>query len=152
MRLYLSIGTNVGDRRLNISRALEKLELAFGDKWKSLSDILETKSWGFEGADFLNCVVCFESEFPPEEVLEICKQIEKQMGRDEQVEYGVDGKRIYHDRVIDIDIILYGNLCINTPTLRIPHPMMREREFVMKPLMQILDENDYICKIENKII
>ena len=63
------------------------------------------------------------------------------MGRRESIEYGEDGKRIYHDRIIDIDILLYGDLRINEPDLVIPHPLMKERDFIMRPLMEIFVEN-----------
>ena len=76
-------------------------------------------------------------ELPPEEILGICKSIERSMGRRETVEYDSGGGRIYHDRVIDIDILLYGRRTVDTPELKIPHPLMREREFVMCPLMEI---------------
>lgn len=142
MTLYLSIGTNQGDRKANIRRALEMLEKSFGCHWKALSDIIETPAWGFTGADFLNCAVSFDIDAPPEDVLKICKTIERDMGRREAMEFSSDGQRIYHDRIIDIDILLYGNISIQTPDLQIPHPKMKERDFVMRPLMQILDEND----------
>ena len=63
------------------------------------------------------------------------------MGRREKVEYAADGSRIYHDRIIDIDILLYGDERIDTPELTVPHPKMREREFVMLPLREIFDQD-----------
>lgn len=142
MTLYLSIGTNQGDRKANIKRALEMLEKSFGCHWKALSDIIKTPAWGFTGTDFLNCAVSFDIDAKPEDVLKICKTIERDMGRREVMEFYSDGQRIYHDRIIDIDILLYGNISMQTPDLQIPHPKMKERAFVMRPLMQILDEND----------
>lgn len=142
MTLYLSIGTNQGDRKSNIKRALEMLEKSFGCHWKALSDIIETPAWGFTGDDFLNCAVSFDIDAKPEDVLKTCKTIERDMGRREVMEFSSDGQRIYHDRIIDIDILLYGNISMQTPDLQIPHPKMKERDFVMRPLMQILDEND----------
>ena len=76
----------------------------------------------------------------PETLLKICKRIERAMGRRGAPEYGADGRRIYRDRSIDIDILLYGDLSVETPELTIPHPLMREREFVMRPLAEIFPQ------------
>lgn len=134
---YLSLGTNLGDRRSNIGRALELLDEGLGVHYSALSSIVESKSWGFEGGDFLNCAVRYDCPLGPSELLSLCKDIERRMGRREKVEYAPDGSRIYHDRIIDIDILLYGDLCIDTPELTLPHPKMKEREFIMGPLMEI---------------
>ena len=116
---------------------LDMLDKELGTVRKSLSSMVESRSWGFCGADFINCAVLYESDIDPLELLKICKKIEKCMGRNEQMEYASDGSRIYHDRIIDIDIILSGEQRIDLPDLVVPHPRMREREFVMGPLMEI---------------
>ena len=139
--IYLSIGTNLGDRKANIESALKALDNGIGCHYSALSSIVETKSWGFSGADFLNCVVRYRSTIGPLDLLALCKSIEYGMGRREKVEYAADGSRIYHDRIIDIDILLYGDERIDTPELTVPHPKMREREFVMLPLREIFDQD-----------
>ncbi len=138
--VYLSLGTNEGDRRANIGRALALLDERMGGARTALSSIIESKSWGFEGGDFLNCVACYSTSLGPEEILSVCKGIEKEMGRREVVEYASDGSRIYHNRIIDIDILLYGDMTVDTPFLKIPHPLMKERDFIMRPLLEILGE------------
>lgn len=135
--LYLSIGTNMGDRQAYISQALELLDAELGVHYDRLSSIIETESWGFEGPNFLNCAVKYCVDIEPLEVLHICKKIEAQLGRNDTPEYNAVGERVYHDRPIDIDIVLYGDIKMDTPELTIPHPKMYEREFVMVPLKEI---------------
>lgn len=135
--VYFSLGTNQGDRRSQIEEALRRLDAAIGRPYEALSSIIETPAWGFDGPDFLNCVVRYRTARRPETLLRICKRIERAMGRRERLEYASDGRRIYHDRPIDIDILLYGEERIDTPELQIPHPLMGEREFVMGPLREI---------------
>lgn len=136
-KVYLSLGSNMGDRGSNLNSAVEALDRMIGRPHSAISSIVETASWGFSGHDFLNCAVMYETDIPPEDMLGICKAIERSMGRLEKEEYDAEGRRIYHDRIIDIDILLYGERRVDTPELKIPHPLMREREFVMRPLMEI---------------
>ena len=135
--VYFSLGTNQGDRQANIVEALRRLDAAIGRPYEVLSSIIETKSWGFEGPDFLNCVVRYRTARRPQTLLQICKRIERAMGRRGAPEYDADGRRIYRDRPIDIDILLYGDERIDTPDLQIPHPLMHQRPFVMGPLEEI---------------
>ena len=135
--VYLSLGTNQGDRRAQIDEALRRLDIAVGRPYEALSSIIETPSWGFEGPDFLNCVVRYRTAKRPHTLLRICKKIERAMGRTGAPEYDADGRRIYHDRPIDIDILLYGDERVDTPDLKIPHPLMEQRDFVMRPLAEI---------------
>lgn len=139
--IYLSLGTNIGKRKDNLFLALKLLDECLGVHYDTLSSIIETPSWGFKGADFLNCVVRYvldKDKITPEDLLSFCKSTESKMGRDGKVEFDpLSGKRIYHDRIIDIDILLFGDVSVNTPTLKIPHPLMKERGFVMTPLMEI---------------
>jgi len=139
--IYLSLGSNLGDRRANLSRALGLLDESLGVGYDALSSVIETPAWGFEGEPFLNCVVRYildKDKITPASLLSVCKKAEHDMGRREALEFNPEtGRRIYHNRVIDIDILLFGGETVNTPTLTIPHPLMKERDFVMKPLMEI---------------
>ena len=138
--VYLSLGSNQGDRQARIDEALRRLDKAVGRPYDALSSVIETPAWGFDGPPFLNCVVRYRTARRPETLLKICKRIERAMGRRGAPEYGADGRRIYRDRPIDIDILLYGDLSVDTPELTIPHPLMREREFIMRPLAEIFPQ------------
>ena len=135
--LVLLLGTNLGDREENIRRALEALDKAFGGRRVKISDIIETEACGFDGQPFLNAVVVYLSARKPENILRICKQIERSMGRTDAPEYASDGSRIYHNRIIDIDILFYGEHSVSTPQLSIPHPQVHSRPFV-KQLLEML--------------
>lgn len=131
--LYLSLGTNLGNRKGNIREAILKIEEQVGAVVRQ-SALYETKPWGFSSPnDFINACVLVITSLAPRQLLESLQRIEKEMGR---MEKSVNGK--YHDRIIDIDILLFDDLKINAPDLVIPHPLMEEREFVMKPLREIL--------------
>lgn len=133
--LYLSLGTNLGHRQKNLSLALELIGSEVGTVL-SASDIIETEPWGFDSSNrFLNMAVKVETHLQPLEVLHTTQEIERKLGR---IHKTVAGE--YHDRPIDIDILLYDDLVMNTPELTIPHPLMHERQFVMKPLLQIAPE------------
>ena len=133
--LYLSLGTNLGDRRSNLETALELIGREIGTVI-SASDIIETEPWGFDSSNrFLNMAVKVKTAMQPLDVLHATQEIERKLGRNHKT---VNGE--YHDRMIDIDILLYDDLVMNTPELTIPHPRMYEREFVMKPLLQIAPE------------
>ena len=133
--MYLSLGTNLGDRRKNLASALELIANEVGTIM-STSDIIETEPWGFESRNaFLNMVTKVETDLQPLQALHATQQIERSLGRDEKT-----ADREYHDRLIDIDILLYDNLVMNTPELTIPHPLMYQRRFVMEPLSQIAPE------------
>ena len=142
MTVYLSLGTNQGDRQANLSRALAELERRLGGAPLRVSSVIETPAWGFEGPDFLNCAACFELERPwtPTRLLDACQAIERKLGRRGSPEWDADGRRIYRDRPIDIDILLWGVLRVHTTRLVIPHPLMAQRDFVMIPLREIADE------------
>ena len=133
--LYLSLGTNLGDRQQNLTSALELIGREVGTV-VSASDIIETEPWGFDSPNrFLNMAVKVETHLQPLEVLHATQEIERKLGRSHKTQNGE-----YHDRPIDIDILLYDDLVMNTPELTIPHPLMHERQFVMKPLLQIAPE------------
>lgn len=137
--VYLALGSNLGDRRENILKAVELLDNEFGHH-RRLSSFFENEAEGFVGPDFVNAAVCYETELDPHEILRICKQVERQMGRTEEgIELDAEGRRIYHSRIIDIDVLLVGDVTENTPELTIPHPRMKEREFVVVPLGEIFE-------------
>ena len=131
-RIYLGLGTNLGDRQENLTRAIEALSLALGT-CKAQSSFMETEPWGFESENgFLNCVVAFDTELTPTELLDTTERIERELGRTVKS----TGSN-YHDRLIDIDILLYGNTVIESERLTIPHPLMHLRDFVLMPLAEI---------------
>ena len=133
--VYLGLGTNIGNKKENLTRAIEALSLALGH-YTALSSFIETAPWGFESDNtFLNCAVAFETVLLPEELLDTTERIERELGRTAKSTGGT-----YHDRVIDIDILLYGNETIDTPRLTIPHPLMHLRDFVLEPLAEIAPE------------
>ena len=142
MTVYLSLGTNKGNRERNIRRALCLLNIALGKRYKAISDIVNTKAAGFEGPDFLNCVAAYDLRLSPGALLRRCKRIERLMGRRDAPEYAPDGSRIYHDRVIDIDILLYGDLTVDEPGLQIPHPQLEARPFFGEMITQVQRELD----------
>lgn len=130
--VYLGLGTNLGDKEANLRTAIYKLQERIG-KQVSLSSFYETAPWGFESNhSFLNAAIGLETILSPIEILHITQEIEKELGRTKK---SVNGS--YSDRLIDIDILLYDNLVLQTPELTIPHPLMTERDFVMKPLIEI---------------
>ena len=146
VELYLSLGSNMGDRRQNLEHALSILNIELGKPYKALSSFIETEPWGFESQEsFLNAAVLYELELPkaynPEAealmILEICKDIERKLGRTGTPQYDERGERIYASRPIDIDILLFGDHKIDCDELTIPHKLMYERDFVMIPLKEI---------------
>ena len=146
VELYLSLGSNQGDRRLNIEHAVSMLNIELKKPYKAISSILETEPWGFESENkFLNAVVLYELDLPEGYnaeaeglmVLEICKDIERKLGRTGEPQYDEKGERIYTSRPIDIDILLFGDDSIECPELTVPHKLMYERDFVMIPLKEI---------------
>jgi len=138
-RVYFSLGSNEGDRERNILEAIRLMDKAFGTSCKRKSKILETQSWGFDGPDFLNCAVMYEIEgMSPEETLKAVKEIESVLGRRGEPEYDSEGRRIYRNRPIDIDILYFGERIVDTPELTIPHPLIEKRDFVKIPLKEII--------------
>lgn len=133
--LYLGLGSNLGDKQQNIAMAVEKIEELIGHV-ECQSALHITEPWGFQSDNmFVNAAVKCVTILSPHEVLEKTKDIERQMGR---ITKSVDGT--YKDRIIDIDILLYDDMEINDPDLVIPHPLMHQRDFVMKPLNEIIDK------------
>ena len=131
--VFLGIGTNMGTRESNLDHALEKIEEYIGPVIKS-SSIYETEPWGFRAkGEFLNIVVKVQTELDPHILLEKIFNIEKFLGR-------VRKKKRYESRLIDIDILLYDDIIIHEPDLKIPHPLMHERKFVLIPMCEIASE------------
>lgn len=129
--VYLGLGTNIGNKRKNMVTAAALLAERAGDVL-SLSSFYETEPWGFDSENtFLNAALELETSCSLMELLRLTQQIEREMGRTQKS----DGS--YHDRIIDIDILLYGNEIIHTEELVVPHPLMQQRLFVMQPLAEI---------------
>ena len=134
-RVYLSLGSNLGNRKRNIREALEKIGELIGDVERQ-SALYETKPWGYSSPnDFINACACVLTPLAARQLLEATQKVEQEMGRKLK---SVNGE--YHDRIIDIDILLYDDLRIDQPDLKIPHPLMEERDFVMVPLREIMKE------------
>lgn len=135
--IYLVLGSNLGDREWNLEQA--KALLAEALKVDMLcSQVLETEAIGFDGAAFLNQAVCFDCAIEPEALLDICQDIEVRLGRPRlQPEYDAQGRRIFHDRTIDIDIVLFDDRQIHTDRLTVPHPQLWERPYVKELLNDI---------------
>ena len=135
--LYLSLGSNLGDRAEMLHRAIALIGERVG-KVQRVSSFIETEPWGFKSKHpFLNAACLVLTTLSPEECLEATQQIERELGRKKKSRNGV-----YHDRPIDIDLLMYDDLELSTPRLTLPHPRMKERDFVMIPLREILPSVD----------
>lgn len=139
-KLYLALGSNIGARQANIMSALSFLNGYLG-RYEAISEVITTEAVGFDGPDFLNCVARYETRKHPATILALCKEIERRMGRTDQPQYAEDGSRIYHNRIVDIDILIYGKVHMDTPELTIPHPQVETRPFI-KPLLEQVMKND----------
>jgi 2-amino-4-hydroxy-6-hydroxymethyldihydropteridine diphosphokinase len=129
--VYLGLGTNLGEKERNLNDAVAVLLLEVG-AIICQSMFYASKPMGFESEnEFLNQVVLIETYLSPFELLTKTQEIERNMGRIAK------SSNSYSDRLIDIDILLYDNLIIDQPTLKIPHPLMAERDFVLIPLAEI---------------
>ena len=132
-KVYFSLGSNLGDKEGNIREAISRIGELIGEVDRQ-STLLATEPWGFESDNtFVNAAIRCTTSLSPFEILHITQNIDRPMGRTLQ---SVDGQ--YHDRIIDIDILIYDDLHITTPQLTLPHPLMKERDFVMIPLKEIL--------------
>ena len=132
-QVYLGLGTNLGNKEQNLLKAIELIGEKVGTVVRQ-SSFIETEPWGFESDNkLLNAVILCETTKTPREVLRITQQIERDMGRTQKSK----PKAVYKDRPIDIDKLLYDDLIVDEPHLKIPHPLMYERDFVMIPLREI---------------
>ena len=139
-QVYLGLGSNLGRRRTLLKQAVRLIGERVGQVVRQ-SSLIETEPWGFESKHkFLNGVILCETDKRPREVLELTQQIERDLGRKNKSNSSLftpDSSR-YADRSIDIDILLYDDLTVDEPDLKIPHPLMQERDFVMIPLKEII--------------
>lgn len=127
---YLLLGTNQGDKISNLENVKKEINNIAG-KISKFSSVYITEPWGFEHPEeFLNQAICIKTSLNPEQLLDVLLNIELKMGR-------VRNRNEYQARIIDIDILLYNNLMINTERLIIPHPLLHERLFALKPLTEI---------------
>lgn len=134
-RIFLSLGSNQGNRRELLEQAIGCLSRDVGQIIQT-SSMIETEPWGFVSSSlFLNAVVELETELSPTELLDRTQQLEKELGRREKSHNGA-----YQDRPIDIDILLYDDLVLHSDRLTLPHPQMHKRRFVLEPLSQIAPE------------
>ena len=132
-RAYLSLGSNMGDRGAYLRFALKSLADHEGVQPIRGSSIYETDAWGpVEQDKYLNACLELETSLSPDELLSLCQEIEASAGRTRDVRWG--------PRTLDIDILLYDDLTIDTPRLAIPHPRMKQRLFVLVPLMELEEE------------
>ena len=131
-KVCLAIGSNMGNRHKNCAEALRILNSKGINILKS-SDLYETEPWGFAKQEkFINMAVYAETQFEPEDLLKILKDIEKQLGRKDSFRWG--------PRAIDLDIIFYDDIVMDSPLLKIPHKRAHERRFVLEPLAEICPE------------
>ena len=143
-RVFLGLGSNLGDREDNIQKAISLIGERVGTVLRQ-SSLIETEPWGFESENkFLNGVILCETTLTPREVLKATQKIERELGktkvhatRRKNSSLFTLHSSLYKDRPIDIDILLYDDLTIDEPDLKIPHPLMQQRDFVMIPLREI---------------
>ena len=127
-RVLLGLGSNVGERISYILKAMVELE-KIGELGR-ISTVYESEPWGVEDQDpFLNCVLELYTDLDPFNLLRELKEIEKKVGRRERFRWG--------PREIDIDILLYEEKVVDTPELKIPHPFIKERDFVLIPMLEV---------------
>ncbi len=132
-KVYLGLGSNLGNRKAILNEAISLIQNRVGEVVRQ-SSFLETEPWGFESPNnFLNVCLCVDTQYAPRQLLETTQAIEKEMGRSHKTV-----NRKYQDRIIDIDILMIDDLKISEPDLKVPHPLMEERDFVMIPLKEIM--------------
>jgi 2-amino-4-hydroxy-6-hydroxymethyldihydropteridine diphosphokinase len=130
-RIYLSLGSNMGDREANLEEAVRLLREQV--RVSKVSSLYETEPWGFRDQDrFLNIALEGETDLPPLDLLDFTQGIEQAMKRVKT--------RVYGPRIIDVDILLYGDVAMDEDRLTIPHPKMKERAFVLIPLKEIAED------------
>jgi len=132
MYVFVNIGSNLGDRRLNLSRAVRLISEVFGPF--EVSHAIESEPWGYDSIrQYLNIGMMFQTELSPGDILHKLQEIEKCICPDAHRDSGGG----YKDRVIDIDIVAIGELIINTPELQVPHPHISERRFYLEPMAEL---------------
>lgn len=134
-RLYIGLGSNLGDRKALIEEALQLIDERVGEVQR-VSSFYDTEPWGFQSDNrFLNAAALVITTLSPRQCLKEAQHIERLLGRDEKT---VDGQ--FHDRPIDIDLLMYDDVHIETPELTLPHPHIQERDFVQMPLQEIMED------------
>jgi 2-amino-4-hydroxy-6-hydroxymethyldihydropteridine diphosphokinase len=129
---YLLTGSNLGQREEFLQKAREQISLRAG-RCSGISSLYETAPWGkTDQPSFLNQAIKLETTLPPQELLNVLLEIEKELGRTREERYG--------PRTIDIDILLYGKMQIQKPQLQIPHPQLGNRRFALLPLLELAPE------------
>jgi 2-amino-4-hydroxy-6-hydroxymethyldihydropteridine diphosphokinase len=133
----LSLGTNIGERFQNLQIAVSSLSNVFKTRILNVSKIYTTAPFGVpdEQEDYLNCCVRFETELMPQTILGCCLGVESAMGRVRKIKFS--------SRIIDIDLLLFENEIFKNSDLVLPHPFIRERAFVLKPLSEICEKNRF---------
>ena len=130
---YLGLGSNLGNRKAILNEAISLIQKRVGEVVRQ-SSFLETEPWGFTSHNkFLNACICVNTQYSPRQILKTTQAIEKDMGRCHKTV-----NHQYHDRIIDIDILMIDDLNIDDSDLKVPHPLMKERDFVMIPLKEIM--------------
>lgn len=130
--VFVNIGSNIGNRRLNLSRAMRAVGDRFGEF--EMSHVVESKSWGYESDnDFLNIGMAFSCDENPHAVLDALQQIERDLGSGPHRDK--DGR--YADRVVDIDIVAIDTMILDDERLRLPHPHLAERDFFLVPMEEL---------------
>lgn len=149
VRIYLSLGTNLGDREANLEEAVRLLKEKI--RVGKVSSLYETEPWGFKDQDrFLNIALEGETDLSPLDLLDFTQSVELAMKRVKT--------RVYGPRIIDVDILLYGDVEMDGERLTIPHPKMKERAFVLIPLDEIAGElmigtdrlSELVLKVDEK--
>jgi 2-amino-4-hydroxy-6-hydroxymethyldihydropteridine diphosphokinase len=142
-RVYISLGSNKGDKFQNLQAAINSLYQKIGNI-KIISKVYKSRSFGFEGEDFLNICAIVETNLRPNKVLQELLKIEKSLGRIRA------RSKNYEDRIIDLDILFYEDEIIKSKSLKVPHPEMQKRKFVLVPLNDIA--SNYIHPINKKTV
>ena len=134
MQVYIALGSNLGNKRRNLVTAAALLAERAGEVG-AISSFYETEPWGFESEhSFLNAALMLDTTLAPLDLLRLTQEVECELGRTAKTD------SVYHDRLIDIDLLLYGEEVIDQPGLQIPHPLMHRRAFVMTPMAEIAPE------------
>jgi 2-amino-4-hydroxy-6-hydroxymethyldihydropteridine diphosphokinase len=152
--VYLSLGSNLGDREQQLKQAIRFIDERIGEVVRQ-SSFIETEPWGFQSDHrFFNAAICCLTDKTPREVLQLTQQIERDLGKTKAHAtrrpsslthhpssiFHLPSSITHHDRPIDIDILLYDDWKVSEPDLKIPHPLMHQRDFVMIPLKEIMTE------------
>ena len=131
-QVYLALGSNQGNRQALLHQAIDAIDRSLG-RVDSISSFMETEPWGFTSPHpFLNAALCLSTELTPLELLDATQAIERELGRQQKSDQAG-----YTDRPIDIDLLFYEDLVIESPRLTLPHPLLHRRAFVLDPLREI---------------